>query len=101
MSGPDYTNEAQQRIMRLVMAIAGHELHGVSAQDMVQMQQCNASMVTRDIANLVAVGWVERIPETNRWRLAPSVVQIAMRHMVGLDRAKQKLAEIQHRYTRT
>jgi DNA-binding IclR family transcriptional regulator len=100
MTAPDYTNAAQQRLLRLVMLLAGQEITGMAPAEIAQGQQCSAPMVTRDLANLAAAGWAEQIPETNRWRLAPPVVQIAMRHMVALDRARARLEEVAGRYSR-
>jgi DNA-binding IclR family transcriptional regulator len=95
-----YENEAQQRLLRLVMLLAGHEITGLAPAEIARQQECMPPMVTRDLANLALAGWAEQVPETGRWRLAPPVVQVAMRHMVALDRAKDRLAEVQARYSR-
>lgn len=94
----DYTNEAQQRLMKLMTLLAGHEITGMAPADIAREQGCTASMVTRDMANLVEGGYAEQVPETGRWRLAPQVVQIAVRHMVALDRAAQRMDEVRQRY---
>ncbi|MGK2899983.1 MAG: IclR family transcriptional regulator [Burkholderiaceae bacterium] len=96
----DYTNEGQQRILRLVKLLAGNEITGLAPADIARQQGCSASMVTRDLDNLRSAGWAERVPETDRWRLAPEVVQIATRHMAALDRAEQRLGETRNRYSR-
>lgn len=97
MSTP-YSNEAQLRILKLTMLLAGHEITGMAPADIAREQGCSASMVTRDMANLVEAGYAEQVPETGRWRLAPQVVQIAVRHMVALDRAAQRMDEVRQRY---
>lgn len=96
----DYTNDAQQRLMKLMTLLAGHEITGMAPADIAREQGCTASMVTRDMANLVEGGYAEQVPETGRWRLAPQVVQIAVRHMASLERAKAKLDETRNRYSR-
>ncbi|ACB34536.1 transcriptional regulator, IclR family [Leptothrix cholodnii SP-6] len=96
-----YTHEGQQRILRLVMLLAGHEITGLAPADIAKQQQCNASAVTRDLANLAEAGFAELVPETGRWRLAPQVVQIAIRHMTALDRAQARLDEIRGRFSRS
>jgi len=97
MSTP-YSNEAQLRILKLTLLLAGHEITGMAPADIAREQGCSASMVTRDMANLVEAGYAEQVPETGRWRLAPQVVQIAVRHMVALDRAAQRMDEVRQRY---
>lgn len=96
-----YTNEAQQRILRLVGTLAGHEITGLMPSEIAKAQQCSAPMVTRDLANLQEAGLAEQVPETGRWRLAPELVQIALKHMAALDRAETRLAETRNRYSRS
>lgn len=97
MSTP-YSNDAQLRMLKLITLLAGHEITGLAPADIARDQGCSASMVTRDMANLLEGGFAEQVPETGRWRLAPQVVQIATRHMVALDRAAQRLDEVRQRY---
>lgn len=93
-----YSNEAQLRLMKLITLLAGHEVTGIAPADIAREQGCSASMVTRDMANLQEGGYAEQVPETGRWRLAPHLVQIAVRHMVALDRAAMRLDEVRQRY---
>jgi len=95
-----YTHEGQQRVLRLLLLLAGHEITGLAPADIAKQQGCNASAVTRDLANLAEAGLAEQVPETGRWRLAPQIVQIALRHMAALDRAEQRLAETRNRFSR-
>ena len=97
----DYTNDGQQRILRLVMLLAGNEITGLAPADIGRQQECSASMVTRDLDNLRTAGFAEIVPETQRWRLAPEIVQIALKHMAALDRAEKRLDETRNRYSRT
>lgn len=96
----DYTNEGQQRILRLVSLLAGNEVHGLPPSEIAKLQSCSAPMVTRDLDNLRTAGFAEQVPETGRWRLSPQVVQIAIKHMAALDRAQQRLTETVNRYSR-
>jgi DNA-binding IclR family transcriptional regulator len=98
--GPDYTNAAQQRILRLALLLAGHEITGLAPAQIAREQGCSASIVTRDLANLQVAGWAEKVPATGHWRLGPTPVQLAMRHMAGLDRAKRQMEEVANRYSR-
>jgi DNA-binding IclR family transcriptional regulator len=101
MAAPDYTVEAQQRILRLALLLAGHEITGLAPAQIARDMGCNASMVTRDLANLHAAGWAEEVPETGRWRLSPTPVQMALRHMAAIDRAEARVAEVRNRFSRT
>lgn len=96
----DYTNDAQQRILRLLTLLAGNEITGMAPGEIARHQQCSPSVVTRDLANLQEAGFAERVPETGAWRLAPPVVQIALKHMAALDRAQTRLDETRNRFSR-
>lgn len=93
-----YISDAQQRILGLVVTLAGHEIEGLAPGDIAKLNKCSPSQVTRDLANLRHFGWAEQLPSTQRWRLGPDIVRIATRHMTALDRADRRLAEIRSRF---
>lgn len=95
-----YDNAAQQRALRLVGILAGHELHGIAPKDMADSLGVSAGTITRDLHNLREAGMAEQIQETGRYRLAPKLVQIALAHMTAMDRAERQLGEIKQRFTR-
>lgn len=99
-AGAKYICEPQQRLMRLIHTLKGHEIEGMTPGDIAKHNKCSPSQVTRDLANLKHFGYAEQIPITNRWRLGPAVVQIAMAHMTALDRAERRLDEIKNRFSR-
>lgn len=106
MTAPDrnlqqYANEGQQRILKLLQCLAGNEITGLLPGEIARMQDCSASLVTRDLANLQLAGYAEQQPETGRWRLAPELVQIALKHMAALDRAQTRLDETRSRFSRS
>jgi DNA-binding IclR family transcriptional regulator len=96
-----YTHDGQQRILKLVLLLAGNEITGLTPSEISRQQGCSPSMVTRDLDNLQTAGFAELVPETMRWRLAPQVVQIALKHMQALDRAEARLAETRNRFSRS
>lgn len=98
---PNYINATQQRLMRVITALAGHEVHGLTPKDIATQADASASQITADMANLVAFGWAERVPDTDRWRLSPKPIQLALRHMQAMDLARSRLEETSNRYSRT
>jgi DNA-binding IclR family transcriptional regulator len=96
-----YYNESQQRVLRLLVLLSGNEVTGLMPSEISAAQNCSAPMVTRDLFNLQRAGLAELVPETSRWRLAPQVVQIALKHMAALDRAEKRLDETRNRYSRS
>lgn len=100
MANPIYDNASQQRILRLLLILAGHEQHGLAPKDLSDSLKVSAGTMTRDLHNLRELGLAELIQETGRVRLGPKVVQIAIAHMTAMDRAASQLNEIKNRYSR-
>lgn len=96
----DYTHDGQQRILALVTLLSGHEITGMTPAEIAKAQGCTPSCVTRDLANLRTAGFAETVPETGRWRLSPTVVQISVRYAAALHRAELRISEIRGRYSR-
>jgi DNA-binding IclR family transcriptional regulator len=101
MSDDKYISDQQQRLLKVIRLLAGNEIEGLAPGDIAKLAECHPSQVTRDLANLKAFGWAEQIPTTNRWRLGPEIVQIATRHALALQRARQRLDETTNRYSRS
>lgn len=95
-----YAHEGQQRLLKLITLLAGHEITGLAPAEIARAQACSASLATRDLANLQLAGFAELVPENGRWRLSPQMVQIALKHMAALDRADKRLDEIKNRFSR-
>lgn len=96
-----YANDGQQRLLKLINELAGHELTGAAPADLARAQGCSPSLMTRDLANLALAGFAEHMPETGRWRLSPQLVQIALKHMNALAAAERRLDEVRNRYSRS
>ena len=98
MSDDKYVSENQQRLLRLIQLLAGHELEGLAPGEIAKQNECQPTQVTRDLANLKHFGWAEQIAATGRWRLGPDIVRIATRYMTSLDRARRKVEELSGRF---
>ncbi|MDY6979193.1 MAG: MarR family transcriptional regulator [Pseudomonadota bacterium] len=95
-----YRSESQQRVLRILTVLAGHEVSGLAPGEIAKGTGYSASNVTRALANLRIAGLAEQLPDSERWRLSPKVVQIAIAHMSGLDKAQGKLDEVRNRFSR-
>ena len=96
-----YTNEGQQRILRLINVLAGHEITGIAPAEIARQMDVKAPVVTRDLANLQEAGYAEHVADTGRWRLSPQIVQISIRHGMALAQAESRLNEIRDRFSRS
>lgn len=95
-----YENPAQQRVLKIMLALFGHEVDGLSPSQIAKLVDTTASNVTRDIYNMIEVGVVERISHNDNLRISPRVGQKALQLLNQLSLASQRLDEIRNRYTR-
>ncbi len=96
----DYTNEAQQRLMRVVISLFGDVIHGYPPAVLAKAVDCSQSVITRDLDNLRTAGWAERLEATGHWRLTPRLPQQAIKVFNALDAAQRRVDEARNRFTR-
>lgn len=92
-------NNAQQRVLRILLVLAGNEGEGVAQSAVARAIKATDSRAFNDLRNLAEAGFAEKLSNGN-WRLAPKAVQIAIAHMNGLARLKAMASEIEQRYSR-
>lgn len=100
MSATTYSNAPQERLLKLVFVLAGHEQHGLAPIEIAKALGAPRSTVLRDLNVMRNERCAEQIPETDRWRLGPRIVQVAIAFSNGISRARSKLDETEQRYTR-
>lgn len=101
MSASPYINAAQQRVLQILMLLAGHELFGLAPNEIAKAVRTSPSNVTRDLANLHAAGLAEQVQDTGRWRITPRLGQIGLRVMNALGEARRRVEETAQRFTVT
>ncbi len=95
----DYTSPCQQRILKVMQALAGHEFAGMAPKELAAAAGTTQQNITRDLDNLKTAGLAEPM-DNGRWRLTPKVIQMAVTFQVHLERVRNRLNEINQRYTR-
>jgi DNA-binding IclR family transcriptional regulator len=100
MSDERYVNEGQQRVLRVLLALSGHEVDGVAPGELAKGLSISPSLITRDLSNLQLAGLAEEMTGTGRWRFTPKLVQIGVAMQLAVEEAERKLAETRQRYTR-
>jgi DNA-binding IclR family transcriptional regulator len=95
-----YDNAAQQRVLKTMMALFGHEIDGLSPSQIAKVVGTSASNVTRDLHNLIEAGVAERIPHNDNVRITPRMGQRALAILNNIDNAARRVEETRNRYTR-
>ncbi|WP_198301549.1 IclR family transcriptional regulator [Vitreoscilla filiformis] len=86
------------KTLRALQALAGHEVHGLSPADLAERLKVAPSWISQVMPALEAEHWVERIPDTGRWRLGVAPVRIGLTAAQHLQRARTELDSLTSRY---
>lgn len=97
---PNYTNTAQQRLLKVVLALFSDVVVGVSPGALAKEVGCSPSVMTGDLRNLATAGWAERCEDTGLWRLTPRLPQQAIKVWTSIDRAERRIEESRARFSR-
>ena len=89
----DYTNAAQQRLVKVLLTLFGDVVDGYAPSALAKAAGCAASVMTRDLDNLRTAGLAEQDEETGRWRLTARLPQQAVKVWAAIGRAETRLAE--------
>ena len=100
MSEKTYTLPAHSRkVCELIRLLAGHEVLGLAPGEIAKALDVGPSWVSVNLPALAAeTGFVERVANTNRWRLGVPFVRIAFTVSANLNAAKRQLDEVSQRY---
>ena len=97
----DYTNDAQQRILNLVLALFGDVVNGYPPSKLAELLGCTASAITRDLDNLRTAGLAKRDEASGNWLLTPRMPQQSIKVFNSIDTAQRRVDEARNRFTRT
>lgn len=95
-----YESSSQQRILKVLMAMFGHEVAGIAPGELAKLAEITPQEATRDLANLRIAGLAEQLADTGRWRLTARLPQKALVMLNEINRAAERIKETQQRYTR-
>ena len=95
-----YHCTSQQRILKTLMCLFGHEIDGLTPSQVAQLAGSSASNATRDLWNLELAGLVERLPNGDKVRISPQLGRKALAVLHTFDRAQRQLDDLKARYAR-
>lgn len=94
----DYTNDAQQRILKLVILMFGDVVNGFTPAVLAEELGCSRPVMTRDLDNLRTAGIAARDESTGLWRLTPRMPQQAVKIFAAIDNAERRLNDAKQRF---
>lgn len=100
MTNPSHQQPAR-RALRLLWVLQGHAWSGLRLKQVAEAMRVAPPMALRDLELLAAEGVAERIPGKEEcWRLTPKLIQLARAHDDDMRRLRQRIEDIEQRYTR-
>jgi len=95
-----YRNDAQQRILKIVIVMFGEVVNGLTPSAIAREVKCSPAVMTRDLANLREAGIADKDETTGCWRLTPRLPQQTIKVWASIDAAEKRLQEAKNRFTR-
>ncbi len=90
------TVKSAEKVLKVLKALRGHSLQGVSNQDLAKQLSESPAQIHRALQTLIAEGLAKQ-EENGHFTLGTAVVQIAKAHDSEMQRAKDRIAEIEQR----
>ena len=95
-----YRSDAQQRILKVLLVLFGHVIAGLPPSALAREIGCSNAVMTRDLANLVMSGLVEKDETSGCYRLTSRLPQQAIKVWASIDQAERRLQEAKSRFNR-
>ncbi|WP_236233719.1 helix-turn-helix domain-containing protein [Pseudomonas tohonis] len=96
MNAPTRISEAGVRVLRVLKALRGQTLNGISNGELARALGESPSNINRYLNTLIAEGMAVQL-DTGRFALSVSVLQIAQAHAEEMARAQNRINEINQR----
>lgn len=96
----DYTNDAQQRLVKIILALFSDVIYGFPPSALAAAVGCSRAVMTRDLDNLLTAGLVEKDESSGQWRLTPRLPQQAIKVWTAIDSAEKRVQEAKNRFNR-
>ncbi len=90
------TVKSAEKVLKVLKALRGHSLKGVSNQDLAKQLDESPSQIYRALQTLIAEGLAKQ-EEDGTFTLSAALIQMAKAHATEVDRAKARIAEFEQR----
>jgi ArsR family transcriptional regulator, arsenate/arsenite/antimonite-responsive transcriptional repressor len=94
---PHPVPEPVRKVCDLFRLLAGYEVNGLAPGEIAKALGVGPSWVSVNLPGLAELGFVERVGETNRWRLGVAFLRIAHTVFTANTQAKEALLERMNR----
>lgn len=92
-----YACDSQQRILKTIDVLVGHEVDGIGAKDVAALTGTNNATAFRDLQNLQIAGWAEQL-EDGGWRISVNAAKMLRRINDGINSALSRVNSARRSY---
>ncbi len=92
-----YTSTAQQRGYKTLKTLFGHEVIGITSNNLATCLGSSNDRVFKDLKNLEEAGLAEQLPNKN-WRISPLLGREAIKILNNINESRQRFDELTARY---
>ena len=96
MTDKTRTSDSGGRVLRVLKALRGHSLTGLSTGDLAKALGESPATINRCLNTLIAEGMATKL-DTGRFALSVAVLQIAQAHANEMANAQSRINEINQR----
>lgn len=96
MNDKTRTNDGASRVLRVLKALRGHSLTGLTNGDLAKALGESPANINRYLNTLIAEGMATKL-DTGRFALSVAVLQIAQAHANEMANAQSRINEINQR----
>lgn len=94
MSATNRPTSSAGRVLRVLKALRGHTLNGLSNTELAQALGESPANITRYMDILIAEGWATRYEDTGRFAPSVAFLQYAMATADELNRGAARIQEL-------
>lgn len=84
------------RVLKVLKALKGHTITGLSNKDLAEMLGCSPSSITRDLADLIDEGLAVKL-DNGRFAHGIELLQIAQAHANHIAHLQNRMTEVNRR----
>ena len=97
MKATKYVSTSQQRVLKTMKALFGHEVTGITTNDLSRQLETSSDRVFKDLKNLEEAGLAEQLPNKN-WRISPALGRESLHIVNNLNAMARRLDETAKRF---
>jgi len=96
IANPTRVSSSGQKVLRVLKALKGHSLTGLSNSDLARALDESPATINRCLNTLIAEGLATHL-DSGRYALSVAMLQVAQHHANELARAQSRIDELNQR----